>query len=213
MIAGSRVRHARTAVHSPGPLVCAAFAVLALVVTAAGGGSSLFHTPFAPSPIGTRGLAVEETSNGHRCSTASEGALDARECPSINRLGGDLEMLPGRTVATRIVLTNTGFVGVSTVSFTPQTDCTQAAIDGHLSGRAQDLCGRIRITVTSGENRVFSGTAATLGDRHGVPVVVPGTLEPGGRMTVTFAATMDPAAGNAYQGIGAALPIDWTFAP
>ena len=67
----------------------------------------------------------------------------------------------------------------------------------------------IDAVITSGGTNVFSGTAATLA---GSPAKTLTALAAGASSDFTFAVTLDASAGNTYQGLGASLPLTWTFA-
>ena len=169
-------------------------------------GSALIVDPSVGS-----GVIVQESSNHGRCTSTPTTPLDAATCPGINNLGGGAVMIPGHAVTTTISLRNVGDVPVGTLALAAQGPCMQAPASSPPYGSATDLCSRIHLSIASGERILFAGTAKSLGRSAPAALVIPGSLHPGARATVTFIATLDQSCGNDYQHLGATLPITWTF--
>jgi hypothetical protein len=143
-------------------------------------------------------------------STSATGGADtnAATCSTINKFGGSTTMIPGQTVTSVVNIKNVGTSKASTFTLTPGALCAQSK-NGTVNGSATDFCAKLNVVITSGSTTVFSGTAATLA---GSPAKTLTALAAGASSDFTFAVTLDSSVGNTYQGLGASLPLTWTFA-
>ncbi|OUE07375.1 hypothetical protein CMsap09_00405 [Clavibacter michiganensis] len=143
-------------------------------------------------------------------STSATGGVDsnAATCSTINKFGGSTTMIPGQTVTSVVNIKNVGTSNAATFTLTPAAACLQTK-NGAVNGSASDFCSKLNVVITSGGTNVFSGTAATLA---GSPAKTLTALAAGASSDFTFAVTLDASAGNTYQGLGASLPLTWTFA-
>jgi hypothetical protein len=160
-------------------------------------------------------LTMQEQNAGATvtCSSTDGGTVSTNSatCATINKFGGSTTMIPGQTVSTPITIKNTGSVAASTFTLTPGTTCTQSN-NGALNGTALDLCAKMNVVITnttaSPNATVYSGTLAGLAS--GGAIALP-TAAAGATTGFTFAVTLASTAGNTYQGLGASLPLTWTF--
>lgn len=160
-------------------------------------------------------VTLVEQSGGVVCTSASGSVatLDASTCGGINKLGGDLEMPPGKTVTTPVVISNLGTTDAHVLELVPVGSCSQTLSGGLVvASPAKDLCSRIWLTVTSGGRTVFSGTAAALGRATESQLSMPAAPRAGESIRFVFRATIEASVGNAYMGLGAGLPMRWTMA-
>lgn len=166
------------------------------------------------SGAGTGSLVMQEsTSAGSlNCSSLDGGSISANAstCATISSFGGTL--VPGQTATETITLSNVGTVPAS--SFTLAAGSCGQAADGPVHGDAQDLCDRIRLSITSGGSPIFDGTAAELSGRTlDVLTALDLSAFPSGRsVPIRVASTLDPRAGNDYQGLSVTQALQWTFA-
>jgi len=201
---------------------------LALPVIVAGGVSSLLLA-FSLTPTfsaltaaitnntntaGTGTLIMQETNSDGSilCNSTDGGSVSTNTatCATINKYGGSMSMVPGGNVTTTVVIKNTGTVAASSFSLTPGT-CTQAN-NGTSNGSANDLCSKYTITIKSGSNTVYQGTAAAFSGAQDVfQKLSISTLAAGGSLTFTIDAKLDGAVGNTYQGLKISQPLTWTF--
>ena len=155
------------------------------------------------------GTLVMEESNAAgtvTCNSASGGvSTNSATCSTINKYGGDLAMIPGKTVTTVINIKNAGSVTASTFSLTPGT-CTQAT-NGTVNGTATDLCKKIKLVITSGSTTVYNGTA----DAFTAAVSLPVPVASGVSVPFSFSVTLDNTVSNAYQGLKVSQPLTWNF--
>jgi hypothetical protein len=143
-------------------------------------------------------------------STSAATGVDANAatCSTINKFGGSTTMIPGQTVTSVVNIKNVGTSKASTFTLTPGAACAQTK-NGTVNGTATDFCAKLNVVITSGGVNVFTGTAATLA---GSPAKTLAALNAGASSDFTFAVTLDNSAGNTYQGLGASLPLTWSFA-
>ncbi|GAA4672126.1 hypothetical protein [Frondihabitans cladoniiphilus] len=199
---------------APLPLVVSVVAVAGLALS--GSGTFAGFTASVTNGTDSAGagtLVMQESSAGHTC-TSVQGttvSLDSSTCSAVNKLGGDLAMPPGRTVVTTISIANIGSVAAGTFALEPEGPCTQAATAAGDPGSATDLCARILVTIRSGSTTVFEGSAQALGTAKASDLRMPAAPSVGEALPFTFSATLDPTAGNGYQGLGASLPLRWSF--
>lgn len=164
---------------------------------------------------GTGYLTMQESSGSTVCNSTDGGSVSTNSatCSTINKYGGDLNMVPGQTVTTNITIKNTGTVDATTLTLTPGA-CTQST-NGSLNGSATDLCSKLDVVIKGGSEAsttIFQGTAAELAS--GGVVAVPAPLAPvkaGVSIPMTVAVTLDSSAGSSYQGLAASQPLTWTF--
>jgi hypothetical protein len=160
-------------------------------------------------------IAMQETSNTGTPATCSstDGGVTANSatCTTINKFGGNLNMVPGMTSTTSITIKNTGTVAASSFTLTPGANCVQSK-NGSLNGTATDLCAKLNVVITSGTTTVFSGTAASLAGAPAASFTMPAAPAAGASVPFTFAVTLASSADNSYQGLAASLPLTWTFA-
>jgi hypothetical protein len=143
---------------------------------------------------------------------SNTGGVDANAatCSTINKFGGSTTMIPGQTVTSVVNIKNVGTSKASTFTLTPGAACTQTK-NGTVNGTATDFCAKLNVVITAAGSAtpVFSGTAATLAAS---PAKTLTALTAGASTDFTFAVTLDNSAGNTYQGLGASLPLTWSFA-
>jgi hypothetical protein len=136
-------------------------------------------------------------------------------CSTINKFGGDLAMTPGGpSSVVDIAIANTGSTAAKTFTLTPGATCTQSA-NGSVNGTATDLCGKMRVVITSGGSTVFTGTLASLAGATASTnpaITMPSAPAAGASVPFRFTVTLDSSAGNIYQGLSASLPMTWQFA-
>lgn len=192
------------------PVVAALVSAGCLIISATGATGST--SPLDNGQTATGALVMTESS-GHASCTSDPGAavsLDASSCAALNELGGNTPMIPGHTNVTRVTITNLGTVNAGTIAFTPMGPCRQASTTTPQRA-VRDLCARIRVTITSGSTRVFTGTAATLGMATPPMITMPSAPVAGHSVNFTIQATLDSEAGNTYMGLEANLPVRWTL--
>jgi hypothetical protein len=163
---------------------------------------------------GTGTLVMEErNSAGTVTCTSTDGgsvATNSATCATINKYGGSMVMVPGSAVSTDITIKNTGSVAASSFSVTGGT-CTQSA-NGTVNGTATDLCGKLNVVVKSGTTTIYSGTAAGFTTTTDILNKLSTTsVAAGASIPVNISVTLDPSAGNAYQGLKASQAITWAF--
>ncbi|KZC95626.1 MULTISPECIES: hypothetical protein [Clavibacter] len=145
-------------------------------------------------------------------STSAATGVDsnAATCSTINKFGGSTTMVPGQTVTSVVSIKNVGTSKASTFTLTPGAACTQTK-NGTVNGSATDFCSKLNVVITAAGTSapVFSGTAATLAGSSAKTLTA---LAANGSTDFTFAVTLDSSAGNTHQGLGASLPLTWTFA-
>jgi len=147
------------------------------------------------------------------CNSTDGGSVSTNSatCATINNYGGNLNMVPGQTVTTTVTVKNTGTVPASAFSLAGGT-CVQAN-NGSVNGTATDMCAKIQLLVKSGTTTIYTGTATGFATANlninsliASPSVAPGTSVP-----LSFAVTLDSAAGNTYQGLKVTQPMTLTF--
>lgn len=162
---------------------------------------------------GTGSLSMKETNqDGSVVCNSTDNAnngVNGATCATINKYGGNLAMIPGQAVSTQINITNTGTVDATNFALTAGA-CTQSN-NGVLNGSAKDLCAKYNITIMSGANEIYKGTAAALNGHinlldKGITAVKPGATVP-----FTITAQLDASANNDYQGLQISQPLSWTF--
>ena len=163
---------------------------------------------------GTIVMQEADSSGTITCLSTDGGgvSVDAAACSSINKYGGSQSMRPGDTAVVVTYIRNVGTVAASAFSLTPGA-CAQSAA-GASSGSATDFCSKVEVSITSGSNTIYSGTAAGLGGvgtidvlaHLGLPRIVPG-----GQATITVTTTMDASVNNSYMGLNVSQPMTWTF--
>jgi hypothetical protein len=209
------------------PLVwIASGAAVVLLATGVGGTLSGFTASInnTTNTAGSGTLLMEEDqatttcfSTGSSANPSSVDATNAGTCATINKLGGNLNMVPGQTVtAGTVTIKNNGSSAAK--SFTLKgTGCTQS--NQSVAGSAGDFCSKLNLTITGnngGQGNIYSGTLASLGSN---PIDVLSKLgqsgaglAAGASDTFVFAVTLDPSANNSYQGLAASNPLTWSFA-
>lgn len=160
---------------------------------------------------GTGTLVMQEvSSDGKTICNSSDSASNAASCATINKYGGNLNMVPGQTVTTSITIKNTGSVPANSFSLTPGA-CAQSN-NGTLNGSAKDLCAKLSVVVTSGSTTIYSGplsgftTQVDLLNKLGTTSVAAGASVP-----FSFAVTLASSADSTYAGLQASQPLTWTF--
>ncbi|WP_108248914.1 hypothetical protein [Planctomonas deserti] len=161
-------------------------------------------------------IAMQETSTTGTpatCSSTDGGGVSSNSanCTTINKFGGNVNMVPGSTSTTSITIKNTGTVAASSFTLTPGAVCQQSK-NGTVNGTATDLCAKLNVVITSGATTVFSGTAAALANAPAAAFAMPAAPAAGASVPFTFAVTLASSADNTYQGLAASLPLTWTFA-
>lgn len=146
------------------------------------------------------------------CLSTDGGSVstNAATCSTINKFGGSSTMTPGNTVNTAISIKNTGTANAATFTLTPGATCTQSA-NGTINGTATDLCAKMNLVITSGATTVFNGTLASFKGAAASAITMPAAPAAGASVPFNFAVTLDPSAGNTYQGLAASVPMTWTF--
>ena len=143
------------------------------------------------------------------CTSADSSSIttNASTCATINKFGGSTTMVPGVPVTTSVTFKNSGTLNASSFLLQP-AGCTQSSI-ATPAGSATDLCSKLSVVVTqvgAATPTVYSGTLAAFTAQKTLT-----TLAAGASSTFTFAVTLDSAAGNAYQGLQASVPMTWTL--
>ena len=161
---------------------------------------------------GTLIMQEQSANAGVTCLSTDGGSVstNAATCSTINKFGGSTTMTPGVTVNTPISIKNTGTAAASTFTLTPGATCTQSTPTA-ATGNATDLCAKMNLVITSGSTTVFSGTLASFKGAAASAFTMPAAPAAGVSTPFNFAVTLDPSAGNAYQGLAASVPMTWTF--
>lgn len=161
-------------------------------------------------------LVMQETGPAAATCTSSTGGLgtNSATCSTINKFGGLTTMVPGQSVTTTVTITNLGSVTGKNFTLAAPSACVQSA-NGAINGSALDLCSKLNVVITSGTSTpVFSGTAANLANATALTtpaITQPANLAPGASLAFNFTVTLDSSAGNTYQGLGATMPLVWSF--
>jgi hypothetical protein len=135
-------------------------------------------------------------------------------CSGINKYGGDLAMIAGKTSTTTITIKNVGTTDASSFSFLPSACVTSANTAATVSGSATDLCGKATVTITANGSPVFTGTATALGTGGTINMLTKlGTTSvPANNVTtIVFTVKLDAALDNTFQGKMISQPMTWTF--
>lgn len=213
------MKRARTRKRSFGLPVILAGGIASLVLALGISPSFAAFTASITNSANTAGsgsLAMQELNNGGTvtCNSDSSGnvSTNTATCATINKYGGNLNMIPGQTVTTAISIKNTGTVPATAFTLTPAA-CVQAA-NGSLAGTATDLCTKMNLVVMSGTKEVYSGTLAAFNasginllSKIGISSVPSGTTVP-----FSFAVTLDATnATNSVAGLKVSQPMTWTF--
>lgn len=161
---------------------------------------------------GTGTLTMQETNSDGSivCNSTDGGSVNtnAANCSTINKYGGSLTMSPnGAPVSTTINIKNTGSEAASAFTLTPGA-CTQSN-NGTVNGSATDFCSKLLVKIVSGGTTVYNGTAAGLASGGVINLNAP--VAAGASVPFTFTTSIDPTAGNTYQGLAASQPLTWTF--
>jgi hypothetical protein len=144
----------------------------------------------------------------------ANGAPDSNAgiCATINKFGGSTTMAPGVAgPAVTVSISNNGTINAGVFKLTPDGACTQS-VNGTVNGSATDLCSKLNVTISSGtgtSGNIFSGTMAALGTSS---VFFLPAINAGSSSSFTFQVTLDPSAGNSYQGLKASTGLTWSFA-
>ena len=165
---------------------------------------------------GTGTLVMEEKNQAGTvtCLSTDGGSIstNAATCATINKYGGDLAKVPGKTATTTITIKNTGTIDASSFSFAPG-GCVQST-NGSVSGSATDLCSKTTVTITANGLPVYTGTALALGTGGTINMLtkLSTTSVPANDVTtIVFTVKLDAAMGNTYQGLKLSQPMTWTF--
>lgn len=209
--AGKRLHFAPAAVVTG--IVAAGLLSLSMTGTLSGFIASITNNT---NTAATGSLVMQESSTDPTpitCLSTDGGSVSTNSatCSTINKFGGSVVMVPGKTVTTAINIKNVGTVTPATFTLTPGATCTQS-LNGALNGTAVDLCAKLAIVIKSGATTVFSGTAATLAGALPGAFTMPTPPVAGATVPFSIDVTLDNAAGNTYQGLAASLPLTWTFA-
>lgn len=160
-------------------------------------------------------IMQETNSSGAVTCLSTDGGgitLDAASCSTINKYGGEAGMLPGASVVVVSSMRNVGTVAASAFSLTPGP-CTQSAT-GNAPGSATDFCSKIAVTIASGPNTIFTGSAAALAGAGTIDVLshvgIPKVLV-GAQIPLAVTTTLDATVDNSYQGLKVSQPLTWTF--
>lgn len=218
----SRLRFTRLALSTG--LIGTVLLSLSLTGTLSAFSASINNTT---NTAGSGTLVMKETLSASTNPNATSGTVcsstdgtsgvnsNAASCSTINKFGGDLAMTPGGpSSVVDISIQNTGTTAAKTFTLTPGATCSQSN-NGSVNGTATDLCGKLRVVITSGSSTVFSGTAATLAGATASTnpaITMPAAPAAGASVPFKFTVTLDSSAGNIYQGLSASLPMTWSFA-
>ncbi|QGU03065.1 hypothetical protein CKALI_11085 [Corynebacterium kalinowskii] len=150
---------------------------------------------------GTGSLVMTEVAEGGRSTicTSTSGNNNAAVCSSLNKYGGNLDMMPGESLTTDFAMRNDG--SVTATAFTLAAGaCTEIG-----TGTA---CDKMLIQIMDGHTLIFEGSAAQLAHQTFTlqAPVAPSELRP---FSVT--ATVNEKAGNDIQGGAISQPLTWTF--
>ncbi|WP_448853085.1 hypothetical protein [Corynebacterium frankenforstense] len=132
--------------------------------------------------------------------TSTDGEGNAATCTSINKYGGDMNMVPGSEKATTVTISNTGTV--------PATSFTLAAGACSAAGNTADACGVMTVKIADGGNEVFSGTAAELA---GQSISLTAPVAPGDNRPFTVTVGLPESVESNLQGGTISQPLTWTF--
>ena len=213
-MAGASTKRRR---FTPVAVATGALAVALLAGTATGTLSGF--TASITNPTNTAGSGVltmsEATTGGSpvTCNSTDGGSVSTNTatCSGINKLGGNLTMVPGQAVATTVVIKNTGTVTANTFTLLPGSACT-ASNNGAVNGSAlATFCANMNVVITNGATTVFSGTAATLGTATAASFTMPATVAPGVSTTFVITTTLASSVTNTSQGLQVSVPLVWTF--
>ena len=161
-------------------------------------------------------LVMQESTTGGSpvtCLSTDGGTVstNAATCSTINKFGGSTTMVPGgAAIVTSVSIKNTGTVTPATFALVPGATCAQSN-NGTVNGSAIDLCTKLTVIITSGSSTVFTGTAATLAGAT-TGITMPAAPAPGASVPFNISVQLSSTAGNTYQGLGASLPLTWSFA-
>jgi hypothetical protein len=148
-------------------------------------------------------LVMSETGNSKTCFSSDSTAT----CTTINKYGGLLNMKPGDSTTTNIVIANTGNVDAASFSLTPLTCVPTGGGTG-----AGDLCGQLKVAIT--QDDVSVGTPVTpklLTATSFLFTTVKAKASTNIAITVSFPSTGDNATDNSFQGTQASQQLTWTF--
>lgn len=171
----------------------------------------------AVNSAGSGTIVMQETDSTGSvvCLSTDGGGVWSNDatCSSINRYGGNVGMHPGDSSVVVAGIKNVGTAPAASFSLTPGL-CVQS-VAGPVSGSATDFCSKIFVSIVSGSTTIFSGTAASLGGGGTIDLLARLGLVrfPAGlQVPFTVTTSIDPAAGNSYQGLKVSQTMTWTFA-
>lgn len=163
---------------------------------------------------GTGTLALQEidAAGNVTCNSTDGGSINtnAATCATINKYGGNLAMNVGDRNIENITLKNTGTVDAAAFTLTPGA-CTQSA-NGSVNGSAVDLCAKTTVTIVSGSNTIYSGTAAAFGSAGTINLlskINANDFAANTSIPVTITVKLDGSLGNTYQGLKISQPMTW----
>ncbi len=173
------------------------------------------------NPSNTAGSGVltmsEATTTGTivTCNSTDGGTVSTNTatCSTIDKLGGNLAMVPGQTVTTVVAIKNTGTVTANSFTLAPTAACVASA-NGLVNGSGTaGFCANVNVVITNTTTSqvVFSGTAASLGTATAASFTMPSTVAPGTVNNFSFAVTLASTATNTSQGLKVLVPLVWTF--
>lgn len=163
-------------------------------------------------------LTMRETSGAATCNSTdgSGSSTNTATCATINKYGGTTTPLiaGGAPNTTTINLQNTGSTAATSFSLTPDA-CSQSAVAGSsMSGKATDLCSKIKVTIKSGSSTIFTGTAAQLQTGGAIDLLAKlskTSIAPNETVPVTFEVSLDASANATHQGLQVSQPLTWAF--
>ena len=209
-------------------------AVAAAFVTLSGFATFNAEATNLGNAFGYGTLVLSDTArSGVVCLSTGGGATDENVNPGCDRLLDLATAKPGDSAVARLTLTNAGSLEASQFElFAPA--CTSAVTESY-SGTG-DACGTLRFYVQRWTDASFttpaaclyggsSGAACTFGDAtktlgafaagYSSPeeaLAIDGGLSARASVYITVGVELPSSAGNAYQGRGAALDLDWFLA-
>lgn len=162
--------------------------------------------------LDSSGAATSTTCSSNDGTSASV-ASNSATCSSINKYGGtSVGLVPGgATQTTKISIANTGNVPATAFSLTPGTcSATAQSINGGATTSA--VCGKVKVTITSGPTTIWTGFASAMPASIDVLAKLgTSSVGAGSSVPITFAVQLDSTADNTFSGFTISQPLTWTF--
>jgi hypothetical protein len=215
-----------------------AWAVAAISVVVLGLGMTGTLSGFTASinnnanSAGTGSVVMVETSGATTCysngSTSTTAITTNSNTCSINKLGGNLTMIPGTTSTVPVTITNAGTSPVATAFSLTPGGCSQSS-NGSPAGSDSSFCGVVDVAIwdstdtkcivpsSAGSSQAScvpssSNTLTSLGTSPIDLKAITGSIAAGGARTFSIITEIDPSnANNADMNLQVGDNLTWTF--